>query len=75
MTERKESRKKVLQPCFYLGRDMYVPHLLKPGYWVSYGGKLKTMQELIVLQAKVSYEQLFPQPAPYDWISTIKVGV
>jgi hypothetical protein len=54
---------------------MYVPHLLKPGYWVSYGGKMKTLQELIVLKAKVSYEQLFPQPAPYDWISTIKVGV
>ena len=75
MTERKESRKKVLQPCFYLGRAMYVPHLLKPGHWVSYGGKMKTLQELIVLKAKVSYEQLFVQTAPYDWISTIKVGV
>ena len=75
MTERKESRRKVLQPCFYLGQAMYVPHLLQPGSWVSYGGKIKTMQELILLKAKVSYEQLFPQPDPYDWISKIKVGV
>ena len=74
MTAPKESRKKVLQPCFYLGHAMYVPHLLKPGHWVSYGGKMKTLQELIVLKAKVSYEQLFVQSAPYDWISNIRVG-
>ena len=74
MTAPKESRKKVLQPCFYLGHAMYVPHLENPGYWVSYGGKMKTLQELIVLKAKVSYEQLFVQSAPYDWISNIRVG-
>jgi len=74
MTAAKESRKKVLQPCFYLGHAMYVPHMLKPGMWVSYGGKMKTLQELIVLKAKVSYEQLFPQPAHHDWISNIRVG-
>jgi len=74
MTAAKESRKKVLQPCFYLGNAMYVPHLIRPGYWVSYGGKLKTMQELIVLKAKVSYEQLFVQEPPNDWVSKIRVG-
>jgi uncharacterized protein (DUF486 family) len=73
MTAPKESRKKTLQPCFYLGNAMYVPHLIRPGYWVSYGGKLKTMQELIVLKAKVSYEQLFVQSAPYEWVSNIRV--
>jgi len=73
MTAAKESRKKVLQPCFYIGSAMYVPHLIRPGYWVSYGGKLKTMQELIVLKAKVSYEQLFVQSAPYEWVSNIRV--
>jgi len=73
MTTAKESRKKVLQPCFYLGHAMYVPHMLKPGMWVSYGGKMKSMQELIVLKAKVSYEQLFVQPAPYEWVSNIRV--
>jgi uncharacterized protein (DUF486 family) len=73
MTSPKESRKKTLQPCFYLGNHMYVPHLIRPGHWVSYGGKLKTMQELIVLKAKVSYEQLFVQSAPYEWVSNIRV--
>jgi uncharacterized protein (DUF486 family) len=73
MTAPKESRKKTLQPCFYLGNHMYVPHLIRPGHWVSYGGKLKTMQELIVLKAKVSYEQLFVQSAPYEWVSNIRV--
>jgi len=73
MTAAKESRKKVLQPCFYLGHAMYVPHMLKPGMWVSYGGKMKSMQELIVLKAKVSYEQLFVQSAPYEWVSNIRV--
>jgi hypothetical protein len=73
MTAAKESRKKVLQPCFYLGHAMYVPHMLKPGIWVSYGGKMKSMQELIVLKAKVSYEQLFVQSAPYEWVSNIRV--
>ena len=73
MTAPKESRKKTLQPCFYLGNHMYVPHLIRSGYWVSYGGKLKTMQELIVLKAKVSYEQLFVQTAPYEWVSNIRV--
>ena len=74
MTAPKESRKKTLQPCFYLNHAMYVPHLLKPGHWVTYGGKMKTLQELIVLKAKVSYEQLFVQSTPYDWISNIRVG-
>ena len=73
MTAPKESRKKTLQPCFYLGNAMYVPHLIRPGHWVSYGGKVKTMQELIVLKAKVSYEQLFVQSAPYEWVSNIRV--
>jgi hypothetical protein len=73
MTAPKESRKKTLQPCFYLGNAMYVPHLIRPGHWVSYGGKIKTMQELIVLKAKVSYEQLFVQSAPYEWVSNIRV--
>jgi hypothetical protein len=73
MTAPKEYRNKTLQPCFYLGNHMYVPHLIRPGYWVSYGGKLKTMQELIVLKAKVSYEQLIVQRAPYEWVSNIRV--
>lgn len=73
MTAPKESRKKTIQPCFYLGNAMYVPHLIRPGHWVSYGGKIKTMQELIVLKAKVSYEQLFVQSAPYEWVSNIRV--
>ena len=73
MTAPKESRKKTLQPCFYLNNAMYVPHLIRPGHWVSYGGKIKTMQELIVLKAKVSYEQLFVQSAPYEWVSNIRV--
>jgi hypothetical protein len=54
---------------------MYVPHLENPGYWVTYGGKkLKSLQELMTLRAKVSHEQLFVQEAPYDWISKIRVG-
>jgi hypothetical protein len=74
MTAAKESRKKTLQPCFYLGHAMYVPHLENPGYWVTYGGKkLKSLQELMTLRAKVSHEQLFVQEAPYDWISKIRV--
>jgi hypothetical protein len=74
MTAPKESRKKTLQPCFYLGNDMYVPHLENPGFWVTYGGKkLKSLQELLTLRAKVSHEKLFVQEAPNDWVSKIRV--
>ena len=74
MTAPKESRKKTLQPCFYLGHAMYVPHLENPGFWVTYGGKkMKSLAELLQLQAKLSHEPLFVQEAPYDWISKIRV--
>jgi hypothetical protein len=54
---------------------MYVPHLENPGYWVTYGGKkLKSLQELLTLRAKVSHEQLFVQEPPNDWVSKIRVG-
>ena len=76
MTERKESRKKTLQPCFHLGGQMYVPTIDAPGYWVTFGGrKIKTQHELMTLRAKISHESLYVQEAPYDWISKIKVGV
>jgi hypothetical protein len=54
---------------------MYVPHLENPGFWVTYGGKkMKSLAELLQLQAKLSHEPLFVQEAPYDWISKIRVG-
>lgn len=74
MTAPKESRKKTLQPCFYLGHEMYVPHLENPGYWVTYGGKkLKPLSELLTLRAKLSHESLFVQEAPNDWIRHVRI--
>lgn len=74
MTAPKEKRTKTRQPCFFLGGAMYVPHLLEPGYWVTYGGKKKkTLAELLASRATVKHEMLFEQEAPYDWISKIKV--
>ena len=75
MTAPKESRKKTLQPCFHLGHEMYVPHLMQPGCWVTYGGKkIKTLQELLTLRARVTHESLFIQEPPHEWISKIRVG-
>ena len=74
MTAPKEKRTKTLQPCFYLGHAMYVPHLENPGMWVTFGGKkLKSMQELIVGGARVKHEMLFEQEIPNNWVKNIKV--
>jgi len=61
-----------LQPCFMHGITMYVPHVKNPKEWVTYGGvKIKTLQELQLMGAKVRHEKLYAQKPENDWISHV----
>jgi len=71
MTKRKET--KTFQPCFYVGREMYVPHVVFYKCWATYGGEYKTLEELLALGAVMKYEKLAPQMDGRDWISKFKL--
>jgi hypothetical protein len=61
-----------LQPCFMHGITMYVPHVKNPKEWVTYGGvKIKTLQELQLMGAKVRHEMMYAQNPETDWISHV----
>lgn len=73
---RTDLRLKTLQPCFYIGREMYVPHVSKPNTWVTFGGlETKTLRELKEIGANMNYEYLFIQVPPNDWITKVKTRV
>ena len=71
MTKRKET--KTLQPCFYVGRQMYIPHVKFYKCWATYGGEYKTLEELLSLGAIMKHENLAPQMDGRDWISKFKL--
>lgn len=71
MTKRKET--KTMQPCFYVGGNMYVPHVKFYKCWATYGGEYKKLEELLSLGAVMKHEMLAPQMDGQDWISKFKL--
>jgi hypothetical protein len=59
-----------VQPIFFLGQAMYVPHYLTPHLWVSYGGATLTTRNLIERNAKIGTTYLWNRP----WIDKIFKG-
>jgi hypothetical protein len=60
-----------VQPIFFLGQAMYVPHYLTPHLWVSYGGATLTTRNLIERNAKTGTTYLWIRP----WIEKIFKGM
>jgi hypothetical protein len=56
-----------VQPVFFLGDAMYVPHYVTPHIWVSYGNEKLTTKNLIERKAKIGTTYLWVRP----WIEKI----
>lgn len=50
-----------VQPVFFLGHAMYVPHYVTAHLWVTYGGKTLTTKNLIERNAKATTSYLWPR--------------
>jgi hypothetical protein len=72
MTKRKDLYARTLQPCFYVGRQMYIPHVKFNKCWATYAGEYKTLGELQSLGAVMKYEKIAPQNPVNDWISKMR---
>ena len=73
MTKRKDLHARTMQPCFYVGRQMYIPHVRFYKCWATYAGEYKTLEELLSLGATMRHEKLAPQIDGKDWISKFKL--
>ena len=51
-----------VQPVFFIGQAMYVPHYLTPHLWVTFGGKTLTTKNLIERNAKLATSYLWVRP-------------
>jgi hypothetical protein len=60
-----------VQPIFFVGQAMYVPHYLTPHLWVSYGGATLTTRNLIERNAKTGTTYLWIRP----WIEKMFKGM
>jgi hypothetical protein len=56
-----------VQPVFFLGDAMYVPHYVTPHIWVSFGNAKLTTKNLIERNAKLGTSYLWVRP----WIEKI----
>ena len=56
-----------IQPVFFLGQAMFVPHYLTPHLWVSYGNVKLTTKNLIERNAQAGTSYLWVRP----WIEKI----
>jgi hypothetical protein len=56
-----------VQPVFFLGEMMYVPHYVTPHLWVTFGNVKLTTKNLIERNAKVGTTYLWVRP----WIEKI----
>jgi hypothetical protein len=74
MTKPKDLYARTLQPCFYVGHAMYIPHVKFYKCWATYAGGYKTLEELQSLGAVLKYEKIAPQVAPNDWISKMRLA-
>jgi hypothetical protein len=59
-----------VQPIFFVGQAMYVPHYLTAHLWVTYGGENLTTRNLIERNAKIGTTYLWNRP----WIDKIFKG-
>ena len=59
-----------VQPIFFVGQSMYVPHYLTAHLWVTYGGEKLTTRNLIERNAKIGTTYLWSRP----WIDKIFKG-
>lgn len=66
-----ESKKRTLQPVFWVGKMQYVPHI-RPDTWVTYGGQTLGLKELKALRAQLKMEPLAPQGKPFTpWVREV----
>ena len=56
-----------IQPVFYIGNFMFVPHYVKKNHWVAVGGVTLTTNELLNRGAKVSLSALWER----GWVKTL----
>ena len=56
-----------VQPVFYLGQFMFVPHYVKKHYWVAVGGVTMTTNQLLDRGAKVSLSALWER----SWVKAM----
>ena len=56
-----------VQPVFFLGDSMYVPHYVTPHLWVTFGNGKLTTKNLIERNAKIGTTYLWVRP----WIEKI----
>lgn len=56
-----------IQPVFYIGNFMFVPHYTKRHHWVAVGNVTFTTNELIDRGAKVSLSPLWER----GWVKTM----
>lgn len=65
------TKKRTLQPVFYLGNNLFVPSK-DNGFWISVDGYKKTSGELRNLGAALHHQMLAPQGGKVvDWISKV----
>ena len=56
-----------IQPVFYIGQFMFVPHYTKKNNWVAVGGVTFTTNELLDRGAKVSLSALWER----GWVKAL----
>ena len=56
-----------IQPVFYVGNFMFVPHYVKKNHWVAVGGQTFTTEELLDRGAKVSISALWAR----GWVKAL----
>jgi hypothetical protein len=59
-----------VQPVFFLGKAMYVPHFVTPHLWVTYGGATLTTKNLVERNANIGTTYLWIRP----WIEKMFKG-
>ena len=56
-----------IQPVFYIGNFLFVPHYTKKNHWVAVGGQTFTTNELLDRGAKVSISALWVR----SWVGAL----
>ena len=59
-----------VQPVFFLGKAMYVPHFVTPHIWVTFGGATLTTKNLLERNSNIGTAYLWVRP----WIEKMFKG-
>ena len=59
-----------VQPVFFLGKAMYVPHFVTPHIWVTFGGTTLTTKNLLERNSNIGTAYLWVRP----WIEKMFKG-